>query len=64
MKVFIILAMIALAIYVFWNAIKDIEIARDAFSAQNTRKGMQTVGEILLSLVVLGAGICMVAFMW
>lgn len=64
MKVFIILAMIALAIYVFWNVLKDIEYAKDAFDAQNTQKGMKIVGEILLSLVVLGAGICMVAFMW
>ena len=64
MKLFVILAMVALAIYIFWNVIKDIEFARDAFSSQNTRKGMEIVGEILLALVVLGAGICLVAYMW
>lgn len=64
MKLFVILAMVALAIYVFWNVIKNIEFARDAFNAQNTRRGMEIVGEILFALVVLGAGICLVAFMW
>lgn len=64
MKIFVVLAMVALAIYTFVNVIIDIDHARTAFAVQDTSGGMKIVGEVLLSVVALAAGILLVCYMW
>ena len=64
MKIFIMLAMVALAIYTAVNIIIDLDHARTAFAVQDTRGGMKIIGEALLSAVALGAGILLVCYMW
>jgi hypothetical protein len=64
MKLFVIIAMVALSIYTLVNVFMDLDNARVAFAMNEHRSGMKFVGNVLVAIIALIAAILLVCFMW